>query len=45
MSETQIACSLDPPSQEKRFGEFAELASTALLAAIRTPHGAGCASN
>jgi hypothetical protein len=33
-------CSLDSAGQEKRFGEFAELASVALVEAVRTPHGA-----
>ena len=40
MAETKIACSLDPEDQEKRFEEFADLASTALLAATRTRRGA-----
>jgi hypothetical protein len=33
-------CSLDSAGQEKRFGEFAALASVALVEALRTPHGA-----
>lgn len=40
MSEIRDACSLDLAGQEKRFAEFAELASVALLEAVRTPHGA-----
>jgi len=38
--DTPTACSLDVAGQEKRFGEFAELASVALVDAVRTPHGA-----
>ena len=38
--DTPNTCSLDSAGQEKRFGEFAELASVALVEAIRTPHGA-----
>jgi hypothetical protein len=40
VAETKIACSLDLADQEKRFSEFAELASIALLESSRTPHGA-----
>jgi hypothetical protein len=38
--DTPNTCSLDGAGQEKRFGEFAELASVALLEAARTPQGA-----
>ena len=40
MADTPNTCSLDSAGQEKRFGEFAELASVALVEAVRTPHGA-----
>ena len=40
MPDTPNTCSLDSAGQEKRFGEFAELASVALVEAVRTPHGA-----
>src|SRR5215218_5664934 len=40
LAETKIACSLDPEDQEKRFEEFADFASTTLLAATRTRRGA-----
>jgi hypothetical protein len=38
--DTPNTCSLDSAGQEKRFGEFAELASVALVDAVRTPDGA-----
>lgn len=40
MPDTPNTCSLDSAGQEKRFGEFAELASAALVEAVRTPDGA-----
>ena len=40
MPDTPNTCSLDSAGQEKRLGEFAELASAALIEAVRTPHGA-----
>ena len=40
MPDTPNTCSLDGAGQEKRFGEFAELASAALVEAVRTPDGA-----
>ena len=40
MPDTSNTCSLDSAAQEKRFGEFAELASVALVEAVRTPRGA-----
>ena len=39
-STVKDACSLNSSDQEKRFGEFAALASVALIGAVRTPHGA-----
>lgn len=38
--DTPSTCSLDDADQEKRFGEFAELAAVALVEAVRTPDGA-----
>lgn len=40
MPHTSNTCTLDSEGQEKRIGEFAELASVALVEAVRTPHGA-----
>ena len=40
MPNTPNACALDSAGLETRFGEFAELASVALVEAVRTPHGA-----
>lgn len=38
--EKPNTCSLDSAGQEKRFGEFAELAAAALVESERTPDGA-----
>ncbi len=40
MPNTPNACALDSAGLETRFGEFAELASVALVEAERTPDGA-----
>ena len=40
MTRPDNTCSLDSAAREKRFGEFAELASAALVEAVRTPDGA-----
>lgn len=40
MPDTPDTCSLDGAGQEKRFAEFAEFASAALVDAVRTPDGA-----
>ena len=40
MPDSEDACSLSASGQERRFAEFAELASVALVEAVRTPNGA-----